>query len=67
MLDYLAPEATLMTGADSVDDDWAIAGVVAAILGLGTGYVFYICSVCGARSIWQCIDAVQKYHTRAGC
>ncbi|WP_144761732.1 hypothetical protein [Curtobacterium sp. 9128] len=46
--------------------NWAIAAAVAAILGLAVGVVAHICSVCDARSVGACIDAVQKYFG-SGC
>lgn len=46
---------------DLIEADWAIAGAVAAILGLGTAVVIYICSVCQARSFTSCYWAVINY------
>lgn len=50
----------------TVEADWAVAGAVAAILGLALGIVLYICSVCGARSFSACYSAVISYWGR-GC
>lgn len=46
---------------DMVEADWAIAGAVAAILGLSLAVVIYICSVCQARSFTSCYWAVINY------
>lgn len=65
---YAVPSVELVrAGSIDVDDEWAIAGVVAAYLGIAVGVVAYICSVCNARSFWSCVSAVRAYFSRGGC
>lgn len=50
-----------------VEEEWAVAGVVAAILGIAVGVVFTICSICGARSVFSCVRAVRSWFSHKGC
>jgi hypothetical protein len=59
---YDAPSLSVSHANDAViDDEWAVAAAVAAILGLPVAVVAYICSVCNARSFSACLDAVKHY------
>lgn len=63
---YVAPAVTMASGSTEVDAEWAMAGAVAAILGLATATVYHICSVCGATSFDACVQAVKDYFG-SGC
>ncbi len=41
-----------------VDNEVAVAALVAAILAIPLAVVIFICSVCSARSFWACYWAV---------
>jgi hypothetical protein len=55
------PEAGEETRAEA-----AVAGLVAAFLGIGLAVVIFICSVCSAKSFGACLHAVQVWWT-TGC
>lgn len=61
-----APRLLAPATRDGRDAEWAVAGAVAAILGLAVGVVIFICSVCAARSFGACMDAVVNWWG-AGC
>jgi hypothetical protein len=61
-----APRLLTADAREGVDADWAVAGAVAGILGLGVGVVIFICSVCQARSFNACMNAVVNWWG-AGC
>jgi hypothetical protein len=64
---YEAPRLNVSQAYDPViDDEWAVAAAVAALLGVPLAVVTYICSVCDARSFSACVDAVKNYFT-SGC
>lgn len=58
---YAAPAVTSASGDTAVDAEWAVAGAVAAVLGLAVSTVAYICGVCEARSFDACLQAVKDY------
>ena len=55
------PEAQEETRAEA-----AVAGVVAAFLGIALAVVIFICSVCSAKSFSACVHAVGTWWT-TGC
>jgi hypothetical protein len=61
-----APRLVAVEEPEPAEADWAIAAAVAAILGIAVAVVAYICSVCNARSVNACVDAVRRYFG-AGC
>jgi hypothetical protein len=56
-----APRLLATGGREGVDSEWAVAGAVAGILGVGLGVVIFICSVCAARSFNACMNAVVNW------
>jgi hypothetical protein len=59
---YVAPRLAVADGPAVVDSEWAMAGAVAAFLGLGTALVYHVCgNVCVRRSFWDCVNAVRDY------
>ncbi len=55
------PEAVEETRAEA-----AVAGLVAAFLGIALGIVIFICSVCNAKSFSACVHSVAVWWT-TGC
>ncbi len=51
---YAAPRLLYAPTPADVDNEWVVAAAVAAILALPLAVVIFICSVCGARSFWDC-------------
>ena len=60
------PRALTTVERNESEAEWAVAAVVAAVLGIAVAVVIYICSVCQARSYSACVSAVKNYWTR-GC
>ncbi len=46
--------------------DWAIAAVVVGIIAIAIAVIAYICTVCNARSVQACVNAVRRYFS-GGC
>jgi hypothetical protein len=65
-MSWSEPRALTSTHRNENEAEWAVAAVVAAVLGIAVAVVIYICSVCQARSFNACVNAVKNYWTR-GC
>lgn len=61
-----APRLLTTSTRETSDVDWAVAAAVAGVLGFGTAFVFFICSVCQAQSFSACMAAVVNWWT-TGC
>jgi hypothetical protein len=65
-MSWSEPRALTSAHRNENEAEWAVAAVVAAVLGIAVAVVIYICSVCQARSFNACVNAVKNYWTR-GC
>ena len=65
---YRAPEIQALPGKESVDSEWGVAGVVAAILGIAVSIVLAVCGFCGTLgSVSACYNTMTTWLQGAWC